>query len=50
MRAIHNTPLPPDEREFPIPDDCACEGGALCDPCKQVEAELEEQNASTQSR
>jgi hypothetical protein len=45
MRAIHNTPLPPEEWEFPIPDDCTCEGWhkELCAPCKRVEAELEEQ-------
>lgn len=43
MRAVHNTPIP-DEAEFPIPDDCTCDGGELCEACLAVVAEdLEEQ-------
>ena len=46
MRAVHNTPIP-DEKDFPVPDDCRCDGGELCEPCQQViqadeEARLEE--------
>jgi hypothetical protein len=43
MRAIHNTPLPTDQWEFPIPDDCQCDGKEQCEPCNKVEAELEKQ-------
>ena len=40
MRAIHNTPIPDDSGEFPIPDDCSCDGGAiLCAPCRKVIAD-----------
>ncbi len=35
MRAVHNTPIP-HEAEFPIPDDCVCDGGELCQPCQAV--------------
>lgn len=41
MRATHNTPIPPEEPEFPIPDDCACEDGVnWCTACQRVLAEL----------
>lgn len=37
MRAIHNTPIPDDSGEFPIPDDCTCDGSqTLCAPCQKV--------------
>jgi hypothetical protein len=37
MRAIHNTPIPDDSGEFPIPDDCECDGSLeLCPPCQEV--------------
>lgn len=38
MRAIHNTPIP-DEQEFPIPDDCVCDGDELCEACQRVIAD-----------
>jgi hypothetical protein len=45
MRAVHNTPIPDDSTEFPIPDDCTCDGTpTLCDACEWVVSEdLEEQ-------
>ena len=38
MRAIHNTPIPDDSGEFPIPPDCVCEdiSRELCDACVRV--------------
>ena len=38
MRATHNTPIPT-EVEFPIPDDCVCDGDELCEACQRVIAE-----------
>lgn len=38
MRAVHNTPIP-DESDFPIPDDCSCDGSPdLCEACERVVA------------
>lgn len=49
MRAIHNTPIP-NEPEFPIPDDCVCDGDELCEACLRVIAEdLEEQERESAS-
>lgn len=42
MRPVHNTPIPADEWEFPIPDNCTCDGGDLCPACLEVEKILEE--------
>ena len=43
MRAVHNTPIP-QEAEFPIPDNCVCDGGELCQPCQAVvDADLAQQ-------
>jgi hypothetical protein len=38
MRAIHNTPIPDDSGEFPIPPNCTCEGVSqqLCGACARV--------------
>ena len=38
MRAVHNTPIP-SELEFPIPDDCVCDGDELCEACQRVIAD-----------
>lgn len=35
MRAVHNVPIP-DDHEFPVPDDCACDGEELCAACQRV--------------
>jgi len=44
MRAIHNTPIPNDSGEFPIPPDCVCETDQPCGACLRVIAEdLQEQ-------
>ena len=44
MRAIHNTPIPDDSGEFPIPEGCSCDGLTLCEPCQEVStADLAEQ-------
>ena len=44
MRAIHNTPIPDDSGEFPIPEGCSCDGLTLCEPCQEViTADLAEQ-------
>jgi hypothetical protein len=39
MRAIHNTPIPDDSGEFPIPADCVCDGDELCEACQRVIAD-----------
>jgi hypothetical protein len=42
MRAVHNTPIPADVWEFPIPDNCTCEE-EMCNACMEVEKQLEKE-------
>ena len=53
MRAIHNTPIPDDSGDFPIPDDCACTDASRepCDACAKVIADdLAEQERERRER